>query len=636
MVMDMDDEVVKDERRGLRRRLAMPIVAVFALTVLAVVPYLPARDGALVYDDVPYVLGNMDVVLDRPWSSLLTETFPPRSPLGLYRPLTTATLRLDRVRGDGAARAFHDTNFALHVLATITGFFLLRRLFALATRPTTTARFIDVTAALGAAVFALHPTHAEAVAWISGRAEVLAGALIFLALRLGISRRFSWWLAASTTLITSAAGLAKESAIVTPFIGITILATVGRELPGRRRRLLAWIFGVAFAMATKWLAVGTLTLDASVQAFPTLGIGERALVATRILGWEYPLMLAWPGAMHVDHPMLTDEGVFSLAFMLGFVLIGVAVFFGRRFLRRDDRLAVLALIWIPAALVPHLHLLTSIGETVAQRFVFVASLGLGLGLAQLARTTFTMRPRPTIIVAVVVLVGTAGLTCSRAGNWTAERTLWEAELERSPTSARARIALAELDARPLDAAGRRSEARDIRVASLGAILDDHPRHAETLFRLAALEFRRRSQPEIDALLDRIAAVNPTALGLQTLRGHLLRLRGDEARASEAYRRARADNAFDDGARVQLARMAIGQGRLDHAEVLLREIVHLTVVPGRDAVLVWALGELMKLRDAGVVGAEALRILAQDVRSWRSKDVGPPLQTILDEITPPLR
>ena len=62
----------------------------------------------------------------------------------------------------------HAVNVALHALASVLLFFALLRL---------TARIWE--SAFVAALFALHPLHAESVAWAASRKDVLAGLFAF-------------------------------------------------------------------------------------------------------------------------------------------------------------------------------------------------------------------------------------------------------------------------------------------------------------------------------------------------------------------------------------------------------------------------------------------------------------------------
>src|ERR1700733_11633186 len=154
-----------------RRRTGIAFVALFTLLVVV---YAPALDGPYLWDD--HALAERDEDHPPPLSSVLVSPFFGPDPLRdarppYYRPLTTLSLRADRALLRRGPLGHHFINVVLHALAAIFLAVFARRLGA---RP--------IAAVLAATLWALAPRLTEAVAWISGRPEVLAGALSFAAL----------------------------------------------------------------------------------------------------------------------------------------------------------------------------------------------------------------------------------------------------------------------------------------------------------------------------------------------------------------------------------------------------------------------------------------------------------------------
>ena len=123
------------------------------------------------------ILQNDDIRPNAPLANLLVNDFwgTPLSHSGShksFRPLTTATFRLNYALSRGGARSYHLFNVALHALATY--------LFVLYAR--TVAVPLQRGALLAGLMFALHPVHTEAVAGVVGRAEVLSAVFFFAAL----------------------------------------------------------------------------------------------------------------------------------------------------------------------------------------------------------------------------------------------------------------------------------------------------------------------------------------------------------------------------------------------------------------------------------------------------------------------
>nr|MBK7069700.1 hypothetical protein [Deltaproteobacteria bacterium] len=115
---------------------------------------------------------------DDPWAATRSLTQP-------YRPLTWASFLVDQRFWDGWRTGFHLTSIALHSLASVLVFLLLRAVLTATRAPASPAR-AWLPALLAAAVFALHPIHTEAVDSVFNRSEILAtvcvlGSLLALA-----------------------------------------------------------------------------------------------------------------------------------------------------------------------------------------------------------------------------------------------------------------------------------------------------------------------------------------------------------------------------------------------------------------------------------------------------------------------
>jgi len=124
-----------------------------------------------------------------------------------YRPLTTLSLVTDARLHGANAGGFHFTNVLFHLINTSLLYALARRWGA-----GTTA------AAVAAAAWALQPRSAEAVAWISGRTDVLATTFVLAALM--AHRSTDWKRNAATSallllgLISKEVGLAGYAAVL--------------------------------------------------------------------------------------------------------------------------------------------------------------------------------------------------------------------------------------------------------------------------------------------------------------------------------------------------------------------------------------------------------------------------------------
>ena len=239
---------------------------------------------------------------------------------------------------------------------------------------------IDSVPALWAALlFAVHPSHAEVVTWISGRTELIATACYLTALLQHRARRTGWaavWFALAL--------LAKESAASLVFIvvAIDLLAPRGARWRPGPWLLYAVVFSAYLALrhfATQHFAQGYITWS-MVLSRPGESI---VLVATRFAQSFRSLLVPLP-----------LPGVSAMGIVIA--LAGAAAWAVRDAVTR--RVVGLASIWMPLALLPFVGFFTF-----QQRYVYLASIGwtmlLVCGGSGLAGRLITQRWRQTAVAA---------------------------------------------------------------------------------------------------------------------------------------------------------------------------------------------------------------------------------------------
>ena len=153
---------------------------------------------------------------------------PPGLVVEYFRPLVVLSFALDRACYGAHPAGYHFTNLAMHIASTLLVWAIARHTLGPGLR-----------AWSAAALFAIHPCHAQAIAWISGRTDVLASTLyagaflLYLQsrpLRPESSRRF-----ALSMVFFSLALLAKEMAITLPALMLVdCWLTPSKERPLRR------------------------------------------------------------------------------------------------------------------------------------------------------------------------------------------------------------------------------------------------------------------------------------------------------------------------------------------------------------------------------------------------------------------
>ncbi len=373
----------------------------FLVLALAVVATWPGTGGSFVYDDVPYVVLNEAVSGSAPvLSSPLGEANQ-----GLWRPATVWTWRA-QWSGDTPATDMLTLNVWLHGLVSLLVLALGRRLGLSATA-----------SALGAMLFAVHPVHAESVAWITGRAELLAAAWLLVA-----------WLAhlasgrcatAASLLALALACLSKENALIAP--GLFLLADLcskRRPLPWGRLALLA-------AVSLALFGARSLVLENSLPAqgpFLHTDLAGRTVAAMAILGKSLQLLLV-PHSLRIHYHPSEFEVLGPLALgLVAAAAVAVVLLWSRR------RPVALAVLLIPATLFPVLHFVP-IGEPFAERFLYLPSvpfcLALGALLASWSRAEQRRRGLGASLIVAALLI-TGGTLATRAASkvFHDDLTLW--------------------------------------------------------------------------------------------------------------------------------------------------------------------------------------------------------------------
>jgi hypothetical protein len=233
--------------RAVRWRVVVLVLAPFVACALI---YLPLR-GALLSDDYAVLAAVSDWSCRRGGLSrrLFQVSFRAGFAELYYRPLSMASFGANFALSGAYPPAWRLTNLILHLLSGALVFSIVRRFSTGDARGWST-----VGAGIVAAVFLLFPTSPEAVAWVSGRYDVLA--LLFMLATLAFFQRArtshdGWGVAA---LLMAACALAsKESAALLPVLVLAV--AIARRAAGSPAAPPG-IFLLGVLDAAPWLLLG--------------------------------------------------------------------------------------------------------------------------------------------------------------------------------------------------------------------------------------------------------------------------------------------------------------------------------------------------------------------------------------------
>lgn len=475
------------------------LVALAALLAMG-----PAARGRFIYDDQYYLVENPAVS-----GQASAWTTPLGSPQqALWRPLTVASFAW-QWRGPDDAGPLRAANVALHVAVSLVLLALGRALLG-----------SPAAAWVAALLFALHPVHAEAVAWVSGRAELLAALFVLAAWRAHLAPGRG--AAALSAVLLAMALLSKENALVAPLLfACGDLAWSRRPLPRGRLALLAGVAAAAFAAR---LAVLPQALPEGAP-FGDVPPAARLRVAAQILGESLRLCFG-PGEPRVFYPrdgFLELQAAPWLALAAG---VALAAFCWRR-----QRSVAACLLLLPVSLLTVLNLVP-IGATFAQRFLYLPSalacLAAGAAVAAWGRRERAGAGLGASVLAVA-LAGGLLLVSARAATrpFADDLSLWAHEVRVAPRVAHARYNHGYF----LDQAGHwlaDDLGRPGAAAELQASLELDPRHAyaglaHQVLGLLAMGARGRGVPDLPraaghfrAALERLPSLADARINLATL------------------------------------------------------------------------------------------------------------------------
>jgi hypothetical protein len=422
--------------------------AVLAVAMLALLASITGVRNGFAYDDVRAIVTDTRFhSLGNIWQVFNHTYWLPQYGASLYRPLTLLMFSIEWIIGGGSPLPFHIVSIALYSGVCVAVFVLARQVFD------------ERTAMIGAAIFAVHPLHVEAVANIVGQAELFAALFVVMS----VSRYIAWTRegalgirrTATLCLMYGAAIMFKENAIVLPglFCAVELLAFRSGQPTGQRIRRLAptiasmAIVGIAFVLVRTAVIGRVSGAGEEASFFVGQSYGVRVLTMLPVV-MEWIRLFIWPASLSADYssPRIDIQTSFhasmlpALAVVLGAIAIVIHV-------RKDYPALAFAFAWAAIALLIPSNLIVVTGFVLAERALFLPSVGVALliGAAISAGITHASLPARRVLVGAVTLILVAGIVRSSYRNpvWRNNETLFRQTAEDVPYSWKAHIMLGE-------------------------------------------------------------------------------------------------------------------------------------------------------------------------------------------------
>ena len=544
---------------GVRAAALAVVIAAIAINAPSLVPGFIHDDHRIIEQNAWLGdLAHLPEIFRRGYWSVDRQEVP-----NLYRPVTIASFALDHAAGGLRPLGYRLVNLLLHALVSLLVFFLARRLLE---GPPGGGTGCTRPALFAALLFAVHPVHTEVLGEVVGRAELLAAALTLgclLAFLRGRDARqpAGWWLLA--TICFAAGFLAKENAIAAPaLVLLADLLIVRRRIDARPLALLA---GAALAcLVLRGAVLGGLNppgfvhpIDNPIAHAPFV---QGRLTAVAVLG-RYAGLLLLPLRQSIDYSfdaIPLAGGPFDAAVMAGGLVLGIWIAALLIAWKRSPRVAF-GLAFIGVALAPVANLVMPIGTIMAERLLYLPSVGLCLlggcaarGLA--ASAGGRRRPGVVVVAGLLLLAGLSARSVGRLRDWRDDYTIFRAAVGVEPRSVRAQFNYGSA----CEDRGHDDEA----TKAYEAALEVWPAFTDARYNLAGVLARRQDWAGAAELYRAVIGREPGNVKALVNLGHALTGEGRPGEAVEALRRALALDPRSAQAHTNLgaAHLALGEPR----------------------------------------------------------------------------
>ena len=380
-----------------------------------------------------------------------------------YRPITLLTFAIDYELSAGEPGLFHFMNIIYFACLCLVLFLLLKRLFY---------KYSPILPFLIALLFAVHPTHVEVVANIKSRDEILA--LLFCLISLIHLLKFyefrKWKYLVYTFLFFTLGFLSKENAIV--FILIYAL-TLFRFADVNWKRVLKITAIVVPLVALAVFLISSYALNNQLGAEKTEGLGiyQENFILGNAFFFVDPIIDKLANASYLILLYFKDFlAPINLAYYHGFgdiepvgigwqSILGVIVslsmlaFAVLRF--KKYPIISYGILFFFFSISIYLHIVKTLSDTRADRFLFFASVGLSILLVgvllRIFRTDLSKNEKESQLspwqsfsrlsisfkgMFIAILLFFSVITFSRNSIWENDFTLVENDMERLESSAR--------------------------------------------------------------------------------------------------------------------------------------------------------------------------------------------------------
>jgi len=550
------------------RQRTLPTWVVLLLIVLL---------GGLLYAntlDVPFIFDDETSIRDNPsirWSaiSLANLSAATRESPAPHRPLAYASFALNHMVHGYRLPGYHLVNMAVHILAGIFLFLLIRRTLAL---PLFRGRYRrpDLLALFAALLWFVNPLQTQSVTYVVQRMNSMAAMFTLLALLLYLQGRtriedglpgWPWFTGCAAAGLLGCA--TKEIAATLPLAILLYEYFFLQDLDRSwLRRAVPWIgvlLAVTLVLALVFLGSSPVQRIQDSYEFRDFTMGQRLLTQPRVvLQYLTLFVVPHPSRLNLDHHVETSTSLLQPVSTLPSLLALAGLLIAAAWLARRHRLLAFTIFWFLGNLVIESSAIAL--EMMFEHRAYMPTMLVPLALLSLCWPR-TGRTTAAVVVLTLLTLVLSAWTIQRNATWTDRLTLWQDVVRKSPYKLRAHNNLSALaiDLNRSDLALQHA-GQAIQIAPGNA--DAHYNHGTALLRAGRLE-------EAAASLQEALRHDPLKARAHTNLGGIRFQQGNLERAMACWEAALAVDPDDVLANHNCAVQYENRGEYDRAIIHFR-------------------------------------------------------------------
>jgi len=508
---------------------ASTLLAGLLILVACLLAYAPVLHGKFLWDDLYLVGANPFFKSPRFVFEVFRHYLFLDSFSVYYRPVQNISYIVDYAIWNKDPFGYHLSNILFHAASAFLLFLVIRRCLRAMPAEGIPAGYADSAAFCAGLLWAVHPIHNAAVAYVAGRADsiammfALAGWLLFFNDSTGWRRTAAWVLAAFCVLV---ALCAKEIAAIWMALFTIYLFGFDRSMPLRVKLIAAGsllgILGIYI-----WLRhlPGPRVAQEGLAYPPFL---DRVILMLRALG-DYTSLIFFPGNLHMERSVWNAPDYLSQAAWQGNIraeylslagLATIALFaFACWSKLPGRRIRVLGVSWFVLGFLPISNLFP-LNAQVAEHWIYMASAGYLVMLAGFACAVPARYQRSLALLVPLAVVALGVRTAYRAADWADPETFYRQTIAAGGFPERVALNLAEV----LSEKGKPMEAEAVLRDTLKQFPDYPPVRIQLGTNLLAQGRKAEAEQYLNfapAAADHVAASTPqswrAALNLAAMR-----------------------------------------------------------------------------------------------------------------------